>query len=154
MKSVTSYTTYVVSTPEKVWEALTSSEYTKTYFFGRTIESDWKNGSPVKYFQSNGTLDISGKILECNKPNFLSFTWKVESIEELKKLPECIVQFSLKQSNDIVRLTMKELHHESVEEKYLDGGRKGWPIILSGLKTLLETGKPMSEDAVALTQLN
>jgi uncharacterized protein YndB with AHSA1/START domain len=154
MKSVTSYTTYIVSTPEKIWEALTSSEFTKIYFFGRTIESDWKNGSSVKYFQPDGTLDVFGKILECNSPNFLSFTWNVELTSELKHLPECMVQFSLKQCNNVVRLTMKELHPESIEEKYLEGGRKGWPIILSGLKTLLETGKPMAEDAIALTQFN
>ena len=61
----TLYVTYIVTTPEKLWAALTSGEITRQYFFGRRIESDWKTGSVVRYWQEDGTLDVEGTILEC-----------------------------------------------------------------------------------------
>jgi uncharacterized protein YndB with AHSA1/START domain len=139
----TVYISSIATTPEKLWTALTDGAQTARYFFGRRIESDWKVGSTVKYWQADGTLDVSGTILECDPPKRVSFTWKVEWIDEFRDLPPAIVTFALDELGQVVRLTMTEAHPVAIDEKLLEGGRRGWPAILSGLKTLLETGKPL-----------
>jgi uncharacterized protein YndB with AHSA1/START domain len=139
------YVTYIVTTPEKVWAALTSSEFTRQYCFGRSIESDWQIGSPVTYWQPDGTLDVKGVVVECDPPRLLTITWHVEWIPELLSLAENLVSFQIDALGDLVRLTMTQSHREAIDEELLEGGRKGWPIILSGLKTLLETGRPLPE---------
>jgi hypothetical protein len=64
----TIYVTYIVTTAEKLWAALTSAEFTRQYFFGRRIESDWEVGAIVRYWQEDGTLDVEGTILEYDPP--------------------------------------------------------------------------------------
>jgi uncharacterized protein YndB with AHSA1/START domain len=137
----TSYVTYIVTTAEKLWAALTSAEFTRQYFFGRRIESDWKVGAIVRYWQEDGTLDVEGTILECEPPRRVSYTWRVMWIEEYRNLPPALVTFQLDSLGEVVRLTMTETHDESIQEELLEGGRKGRPVILSGLKSLLETPK-------------
>jgi uncharacterized protein YndB with AHSA1/START domain len=150
----TVYVIYIATTPEKLWEALTGSEFTSQYFFGRRIESDWKAGSRVAYLMPDGSVDVWGKILQSEPPRLLSFTWNVEwredhakylgkTLEELRRLPECIVTFQIDALGEAVRLTMTESHLGAIEDKLLEGGRRGWPVILSGLKSLLETGRPL-----------
>jgi uncharacterized protein YndB with AHSA1/START domain len=145
--SVHSYVTYIRTSREKLWQALTSAEFTENYFFGRSVESSWKVGAPVKYWQPDGTLDVSGRVLVCDPLRFVSFTWHVEWIEEFRKLPEAVVAFRLDQIKDqeIVRLTFEEHHPTMADPKYVERGRVGWPLIFSGLKTLLETGKPLPD---------
>jgi len=139
----TVYVTYIATTPEKVWAALTIGEITHKYFFGRRIECDWKTGSTINFWQEDGTLDVTGTILKAEENRLLEYTWHVEWIEELRALPSCIITFRIEQLGPVVRLTMIESHPEPIDEKYLEGGRRGWPAILSGLKSLLETGKPL-----------
>ena len=145
--SVLSYVTYIATTPEKLWRALTSAEFTEKYFFGRSIESNWKVGSPVKYWQPDGTLDVSGKVLVCDYLRFISFTWHVEWIEEFRRLPAAVVAFRLDpvQGTEMVRLTFEEHHPVAANPKYVERGRRGWPLIFSALKTLLETGRPLPD---------
>ena len=142
-KPRTVYVTYIVTTPEKLWAALTSPEFTRQYFIGRHIESEWKVGSLVRYWQEDGTLDVQGTVLQCDPPRLLEFTWHVEWIPELRHLPENLVTYHLDKLGEVVRLTMTESHREGIDEKLLEGGRRGWPIILSGLKSLLETGRAL-----------
>jgi uncharacterized protein YndB with AHSA1/START domain len=139
----TIYVTYIVTTPEKLWAALTGPEFTRQYFFGARVESDWKVGSVVQYFRPDGTLDVQGKVLECSPPRRLSITWHVEWHEGFRKLPACVVTFQLDHLGDVVRLTMTESHPEPIDDRLLEGGRRGWPVILCSLKTLLETGKAL-----------
>jgi uncharacterized protein YndB with AHSA1/START domain len=139
------YVTYIVTTPENLWAALTSSEFTRAYFFGRSIESDWNIGSPVTYWQADGTLDVKGKVVECAPARLLTITWHVEWISDLRGLPENLVSFQIDALGDLVRLTMTQSHREPIDGKLLEGGRRGWPIILSGLKSLLETGHRLPE---------
>ncbi len=149
----TIYVTYIASTPERVWEALTSGELTKQYFFGRRVESDWRTGSSWTMRMEDGTVDVEGSVLESDPPRRLSLTWNVnldahpgmskEWLEEARALPQTIVTYEIDPFGDAMRLTMTEDHAGLVPEKFLEGGRTGWPIILSGLKTLLETGCPL-----------
>jgi uncharacterized protein YndB with AHSA1/START domain len=135
--------TYIATTAEKLWEALTNGDFTKHYFFGRRMESDWKTGSSFKLLIMDGRIDSQGKVLEADPPRRLVLTWHVEWMDEFRHLPEAIVTFQIDPLGDVVRFTVSEFHPAGIDEKYLEGGRRGWPIILSGLKTLLETGRPL-----------
>ena len=115
----TVYVTYIHTTPEKLWWALTDGEVSPKYFFGRRVESDWKVGASFKMWQANGTLDVSGKVLESNRPRKLSVTWRVEWVEELRHLPESIITYQLDPLGEVVRLTMTESHPEPIEENFL-----------------------------------
>ena len=87
---------------------------------------------------------ISGKVLEWLPPQRFSCTWRVEGMAEFAELPECIVTYDIAQAGEAVRLTMTEFHNWNIPEAILAGGRSGWPAILSNLKSVLETGKPMA----------
>ena len=71
-------------------------------------------------------------------------TWQVEWPEEFRRLPECLVTYEVVQAGEAVRLTMTESHSWEVPEAILSGGRLGWPAILSSLKSLIESGKPLA----------
>lgn len=137
------YVTYIAAPIERVWQALTDGEVTARYFFGRRIESDWRAGSQVLYLGEGGRVDVQGSVIVCDEPRLLSFTWRVVFLDEYRGLPEAVVTFQLDPVGDLVCLTLTERQSETVDEKYRDGGRRGWPYVLSGLKTLLETGSPL-----------
>jgi uncharacterized protein YndB with AHSA1/START domain len=145
----TVYVTYIATTPERVWQALTSPEFTRQYFFGREVESDWKEGSQWRLLMEDGTVDVQGTVQISDPPRLLEVSWHVEWNEEARKLPYCRVRYEIEPMGSAVRLTMTEIHDEPIEEKYLEGGRQGWPMILSGLKTLLETGRPLAVEVPA-----
>lgn len=140
----TIYVTYIASTPEKVWQALTSSEFTRKYLWDRDIELEPKRGGSFALKLPDGRVNVRGKVIEWDPPRVLKITWKVEWPEEFSKLPECLVSYEIAQAGDAVRLTLTENHSWNVPEAILSGGRSGWPAILSSLKSLLETGKPLS----------
>src|SRR5262249_7286998 len=89
----TVYVTYIASTPDKVWQALTSSEFTSQYFFGRKVESDWQVGSPWLLRKPDGGVDVRGIVRESHPPRRLVVTWNVAGHPELGNLPECIVSY-------------------------------------------------------------
>jgi len=139
----TVYVIYIAAAPEKVWEALTSSEFTTKYFFGRSVESEWKQGSPWILRMPDGRVDVKGEVRESDPPRKLMVTWNVDWLEP--KLPECIVSYEIEPvGENLVRLTMTEAHPTPIPAHLLEGGRKGWPMILSGLKSLLETGRALA----------
>ena len=80
------YVTYIETTPEKLWDALTSSEFTRRYWFGTEVRSDWKVGSPFALVMNGETTD-TGEILEADPPRRLSYTFKHESIEAMRREP-------------------------------------------------------------------
>jgi len=144
----TAYVTYIATTPEKLWTALTNGEITPRYFFGRRIELEQKSGGLFRFWQEDGTLDVEGRVVECDAPRKLAVTWRVMWMEEYKNLPECLVAYEMDSLGPVVRLMMTESHRWAIGEKLLEGGRRGWPVILSGLKTLLETGQPLPKFAM------
>ena len=137
------YVTYIVAPAEQVWRALTDGDFTRQYFFGRCMQSDWKVGADWALVMEDGRVDCAGKVLECEPPRWLAISWRVEWLEEFRKLPEAIVSFDIEPMGAVVRLTVTQLTGP-IDEKFLEGGRQGWPMILSGLKSLLETGKPLN----------
>jgi len=142
-KPATVYTIYIASTPEKVWEALTSAEFSKQYFFGNTVEIEQKVGGRYIVRQPDGSLHISGEVAECDPPRKLTFTFNVDWPDLIEKLGPTLVSYEIEPAGDAVRLTMTEWHDRPLSDDILEGGRQGWPAILSSLKSVLETGKPL-----------
>jgi len=139
----TIYVIYIAATPEKVWAALTSAEFTKQYFFGRSIELEPKVGGSFVLRMPDGRVDVQGKVVEYEPLHKLSVTWRVEWNEDMRKLPYCLVTYLIEPAGEAVRLTLTEGYQWDVPDQLLAGGRQGWPAILSSLKSLLETGKPI-----------
>ena len=142
------YVTYIETTPEKLWEALTSSEFSKRYWFDTEVKSDWKVGSPFALVMNGTTTDV-GEILQVDRPRWLSYTFHHVLSEAARKERPTKVTFNLEPHGKLVKLT---LTHEDFEDGsvILDGISKGWPAILSSLKSLLETGAALAIPPSAL----
>jgi uncharacterized protein YndB with AHSA1/START domain len=138
------YVTYIATTPERLWEALTRGEFTKKYWYGRRIESDWRVGSPVRFFDGDSdVLTDSGVVLESDPPSRLAYTFQNEFDPEARKLGYSRVTFTLQAHEGMVKLTL--VHDELPTEQMAEGFREGWSPILSSLKTFLESGKPLPQ---------
>jgi uncharacterized protein YndB with AHSA1/START domain len=142
------YVTYIETTPEQLWEALTSSEFSRRYWFNTELRSDWKVGSPFALVMNGTTTDV-GEILEADPPRRLSYTFRHVLDDETGKERPSKVVFNLEKHGKLVKLT---LTHEGFAEgsKMLDGISRGWPAILSGLKSMLETGTALTIPPSAL----
>ena len=142
------YVTYIETTAEKLWEALTSSEFSKRYWFNTELKSDWKVGLPFALVMDGTTTDV-GEILEVDRPQRSSYTFHHVLSEAARKERPTRVTFNLEPHGKLVKLT---LTHEDFEEgsKLLNGLSRGWPAILSSLKTLLESGTALEIPPSAL----
>ena len=134
------YTIYIASTPEKVWQALTTAEFSRQYFSGNSVEVDLRVGGAFMVRTPDGTLQISGEVFECDPPRKLTVTWNVNWPALVEKLGPTLITYQIEPAGDTVRLTMTEAHDRPIDDDILSGGRQGWPAILSSLKSLLETG--------------
>ena len=129
-KPLTVYTIYIAATPEKVWEALTSAEFSRKYFSGFAVEMEPKLGGSFIVRAPDGSEHISGEVLEFNPPKRLTVSWNVNWPGLVEKLGITLVTYEIEQAGEAVRLTMSERHNRELSDD-----------ILSGLKSLLETGK-------------
>jgi uncharacterized protein YndB with AHSA1/START domain len=143
-KPDTVYTIYIAATPAKVWQALTTAEFSRQYFFGFAFEMETRVGGSFIVRAPDGSTHIDGEVLACDPPSRLSVTWNVNWPGLVEKLGQTIVTWEIARMGDAVRLTMTEAHERVLAEDILSGGRIGWPAILSSLKSLLETGKPLA----------
>ena len=135
------YVTYIETTPEKLWHALTDGDFSERYWFGVHLKSDWKVGSSFEMVRGDGTVSDAGKVVECDPPRRLAYTFVNLSDKYKNDLP-ALATFVLEPYGKLVKLT---LTHEGFREgsPFLAGISRGWPAILSGLKSILETGKPL-----------
>ena len=143
-RPTTVYTIYIASTPEKVWEALTTAELSRQYFFGNAVEVDLKVGGAFIVRAPDGSLHIGGEVFECDPPRKLTVTFNVNWPALIEKLGPTLVTYEIEPAGSAVRLTMTESHDRPIDDDVLSGGRQGWPAILSSLKSLLETGVPLA----------
>ena len=143
-KPMTVYTIYIASTSEKVWNALTSAEFSRKYFFGNSVEIEQRVGGAYIVRTPDGALHISGEVVECDPPRRLSFTFNVNWPALIEKLGPTLVTYEIEQVGEVVKLTLSQSHDRPLSDDILSGGRTGWPAILSSLKSLLETGKAMT----------
>jgi uncharacterized protein YndB with AHSA1/START domain len=142
-KPTTVYTIYIASTPEKVWQALTTAEFSRKYFFGNAVEVDLKIGGAYIVRPPDGSVHISGEVVECDPPRKLTITFNVNWPELIEKLGPTLVTYEIEPAGGAVRLTMTEAHDRPISDDILSGGRSGWPAILSSLKSLLESGEAL-----------
>jgi uncharacterized protein YndB with AHSA1/START domain len=142
-KPKTVYAVYIAATPERVWQALTSPEFTAQYFFGRTIEVEPKAGGSFLMRMPDGRVDVQGEVVEWSPPRRLAVTWTIDWNADMRELPPCLVSYDIEPAGDAVKLTLTEAYSWDAPEALLSGGRAGWPAILSSLKSVLEAGKPL-----------
>jgi uncharacterized protein YndB with AHSA1/START domain len=137
------YVSYIATTPERLWEALTRGEFTRLYWYDRRIESDWQTGSPVRFFDGESeTLTDSGVVLESDAPRRLAYTFRNEFDPQASAQGYSRVTFTLEpRVEGMVKLTL--VHDELASEEMAAGFREGWAPILSSLKTYLETGRAL-----------
>ena len=150
------YVTYIATTPEKVWQALVDTDVMRQYWVGPSGEcarvnvSDWRPGSRWQHQRADGsgTVDIVGTVVESAPPRRLVFTWaRPKDAEDDSKHSR--VSFDIEPHGDgLVRLTVI---HDDLERdpQMLAGISGGWPMVLSNLKTLLETGRVLPRSRVA-----
>jgi uncharacterized protein YndB with AHSA1/START domain len=133
---------YIASTPDKIWNALTDPNITQRYWGGTRIESDWKVGSKV-FYRRDGEVVDEHVLLTCEPPRRFSHTFH-PTFGEYRNEPPSKVTFEIVPGGDIARLTMV---HDGFQENsaVYRACSEAWPMILSSLKTLLETGAPLPE---------
>ncbi|MPW19700.1 ATPase [Paraburkholderia sp. CNPSo 3157] len=133
------YVTYIRTTPEKLWSALTDAEFMKQYWFGMHCESEWKAGSAWKLVSSEGQLFDAGEIVEAEPPRRLVIRWQHENKPELKAEGASLCTMELEPSGSAVKLSITHTI-EREASKLIDAVSGGWPKVISNLKSLLETG--------------
>src|SRR4030088_1382386 len=138
------YTIYIASTPDKVWEALTSAEFSRKYFFGNAVEVDLRIGGAYVVRTRDGSLHISGEVIECDPPKRLTITFNVNWPALIEKLGPTLVTYEIEPVGEVVKLTLLQSHDRPISDDILSGGRQGWPAILSSLKSVLETGNALA----------
>jgi DNA-binding transcriptional ArsR family regulator/uncharacterized protein YndB with AHSA1/START domain len=150
------YTTYIRTTPEELWQALTDPEFTEEYW-GLRLESDWNVGSTVTWVRNGAAVeDLAQVVLEADPPHRLAYTWHTftpgwadswgiseEFRAQVAAEPRSKVAFAIEAADGLVKLTVV---HDGFEPGsiVLESVSEGWPMIISGLKTMLETGSPVA----------
>jgi uncharacterized protein YndB with AHSA1/START domain len=133
------YVSYIRTTPEKLWSALTDAEFMKQYWFGVHGESHWTPGSPWKSVAPDGQILDAGGIVEAEPPRRLVIRWQHQSKPELKAEGESLCTIELEPSGTAVKLSITHTI-EREPSKLIEAVSGGWPKVISNLKSLLETG--------------
>ena len=139
-KTALVYVTYIKTTPEKLWEALTKPDFIQKYWYGRRNETDLRVGGKIQSFSPEGEPEWHGEVLKCEPPNVLSYTFDTEDEAPSR------VTFEIARTGDSVGepLKLTITHDEFIEDSAVrEKVSNGWPGIVAGIKTLLETGQPL-----------
>ncbi|QFU87063.1 metalloregulator ArsR/SmtB family transcription factor [Amycolatopsis sp. YIM 10] len=151
------YTTYINTSPERLWQALTDPAFTIRYW-GAVLESEWTTGATVSWEQNGWkSADPEQVVLEADPYRRLSYTWhtftpdfaeimgiEAEFVERAAAEPRSKVTFDLEPAGELVKLTVCHNGFEA-DSAVLEAVSEGWPHILSSLKTLVETGEPLPD---------
>jgi uncharacterized protein YndB with AHSA1/START domain len=130
---------YIKTTPERLWEAITDSEMRSKYTFGARIASDWKTGGRYEQSHPGGTTLLGeGENLEVDPPRRLVQSMRALWDDDVKREGTSRVTWEIEPVGDSCHLTVT---HDELRDGANDQLYGGWPMILSGLKTLLETGE-------------
>jgi uncharacterized protein YndB with AHSA1/START domain len=139
------YVTYIRTTPQKLWSALTDVEYMKRYWFGVHCESEWRPGSSWKMVGSDGQILDVGEIVESDPPRRLVIRWTHQKRPELKEEGESLCTMELERFDTAVKLVITHTM-EREHSKLIEAVSGGWPKIISNLKSLLENGAAALQD--------
>jgi uncharacterized protein YndB with AHSA1/START domain len=138
------YVTYIRTTAEKLWKALTDPEFTRQCWSGTTQECDWKPGAAWKLIIPDGRIADSGEVLEIEPGRKLVLSWRNEFKPELKAEGFSRMTYEIEKQVESVKLTI--IHEiDQPDSKFIEAVSSGWPWIISSIKSLLETGKPLEE---------
>ncbi len=144
MQTTQIYQVFIGATPEQVWDAITKPEFTSRYFYGSEIDSTFEPGAPyVSWAPEREKVWVEGEVLESDPPRRLAHTWHSLYNEESAGEPPSRVTWEIEpQDGGVTKLTVV---HDRLEAspKTAEGVAGGWSYVLSGLKTLLETGRPL-----------
>jgi uncharacterized protein YndB with AHSA1/START domain len=140
------YAVFIRATPEQVWDAITKPEFTSKYFYGSVVDSTWEVGSPYAGWSGDRTQQyVDGEVLESDPPRRLQHTWRSLYDENTAVEPHSRVTWEIEpQEGGVTKLTVV---HDQLEEAPQTAANVagGWSYVLSGLKTLLETGEPLQQ---------
>jgi uncharacterized protein YndB with AHSA1/START domain len=139
------YVTYIRTTPEKLWSALTDAEFMKQYWFGNHCESQWTSGSSWKNVSSDGQIMDAGEIVEAEPPRRLVIRWQNQAKPVLKAEGHSLCTIELEPSGPAVKLSITHTIEREPSE-FLAAVSGGWPKVISNLKSLLETGSIVLQD--------
>ena len=134
------YVTYIRTSPEKLWAALTDADFIKQYWFGIDFRTEWKVGAKWQMFYPDGRNTDAGEITEFDPPKRLVLKWQHVLRPELKAEGDARCVFELEPVTDAVKLTVTHTI-DRPDSKLIEAVSGGWPKVLSNLKSLLETGQ-------------
>ncbi len=133
------YVTYIRTTPERLWSALTTPEFVQQYWLGVRAEADWRVGGAWKLVYPDGRVTDTGEIVAFEPAKRLSIRWQNEFMPEMKAEGWSLCTMELEPDGEAVKLTVTH-GMEREGSKFIGAVSGGWPKILSNLKSLLETG--------------
>ncbi len=137
------YDTFIRAPAERIWQALTMPEFTRRYFHGTAIDSDFEVGSPVAYRNADDSVAVTGEVLESSPPNRLVITWRPLYNPQFAAEPPSRVTFEIEALEGVCRL---QITHDrfAIGSGVYEQVRGGWSAIICSLKSLLETGEPLA----------
>lgn len=140
------YVVVIAKSPEEVWKGLTSPEFTRQYWHKTEVNSNFEVGSPIEFVTEEGHVGCEGEILSVDYPAELSFTWQFPRNPETSKEPASRVTFRLEPIPGGTKLSV--IHDQFPEaSKMYELIEPGWPLVICGLKTLLESGSAVDFSA-------
>ena len=134
------HVTFIRTTPARLWRALTESQFVRRYWFGATIECGWKQGSPWKLLFPDGRTADVGEILEIDPPRRMVIRWQNEWKPEFKAEGPTRCAIELEPVDRAVKLSITH-EIDRAESELIKALSVSWPITMSNLKSLLETGE-------------
>jgi uncharacterized protein YndB with AHSA1/START domain len=138
------YVTYIRTTPEKLWRALTDPEFTRRWWCETYQQCDWKPGASWRLMIPGGRVGDSGEVVEVEPNRRLVLRWRNEFRPDLREEGYSRMTCELEPVGGSVKLTI--VHEmDRPGSKFIEGVSNGWPHILASLKSLLETGEPLAE---------
>ena len=133
---------YIRTNPEQLWQAITDPAFTRRYFFQTRLEGTCRPGESIRYLLPNDEVAVEGEVLEAEPPKRLVTTWSFRNDPELVEDPPSRVTWEIEPLDGMCKLTL--VHDDFVTEtRTFESVVSGWPLVLSSLKSLLETGEPL-----------
>jgi len=136
------YVTYIRTTPEKLWQALTEPEFTRKFWVETVQECEWKPGATWKLIVPDGRVADEGEVVEIDRPRKLVLTWRNHLFAEMTEEGYSRMTYVLEQQGENVKLTLTHTMDKK-DSKLVKAVSNGWPHIFASLKSLLETGEPL-----------
>ncbi|HYB27358.1 MAG TPA: SRPBCC family protein [Solirubrobacteraceae bacterium] len=141
------YQLFIKATPERIWEAITRPEFTTKYFHGSYVDSTFEPGAAYNGYSTDRSQQwVDGEVLEADPPRRLQHTWRSLYDPEAAAEPHSRVTWEIEPQQDgtcLVTVVHDKLEESPKTAESVSG--TGWIAVLSGLKTLLETGQPLAE---------